>query len=471
MSSDISRRQFLVTAGSALTAIAFPYSAFSISRTTIQISLEAAPGKVNIGGETDRLTDVLQYNNSTPGPVIRVPQDSLVSIPFGNQLNQPTTIHWHGVRIDNKMDGVPNLTQETIEPGETFTYRFIPPDAGTFWYHSHDKTWDQMARGLYGVLIVEEKDPIAVDQDIIMVVDDWLLNNDYQIDETSLGSLHDWSHGGRLGNFLTINGQPQPQFNVKKGERIRLRLLNAANSRIMPLKISGTMATTIAIDGQPVTPSPLKDSHMLLAPAQRVDLILDMMQNPGESVDIEYRTNKGDIKIASLLSHPTIVLREFPLTSSITLPPNPLPQRIPLGDAEHFELEMIGGAMGGMKGAIHDNEWKDIRSLMRKKLIWAMNGIAGIASKPFFRVKRGTSVTIELNNQNRWPHAMHIHGHHFRSIDDQGLMNPIWRDTILIRGAEKRRIAFVADNPGKWLIHCHMIEHAAAGMTAWFEVT
>lgn len=471
MGIDMNRRQFLLSTGAGISALTLPYTSFGSTNNIPTFPLNASPGQTNLAGEGDKLTHVWQYNQSTPGPIIRIKQGMPVSIPFLNQLPEPTTVHWHGLRIANNMDGVPGLTQSVIKPGERFNYEFTPRDAGTFWYHPHNKTWEQMARGLYGVLIVEEKMPIEVDQDIVMVLDDWLLNDDYQIDEESLGSLHEWSHGGRLGNFLTVNGQSKPTFNTKKGERIRLRILNVANSRVMPLQISGTRATIIAIDGQPTEPAPLTNGQLVLAPSQRMDLILDMMQSPGESTHVQYRSRKRNIPIASLISHPKTVIREKPLSSPIALSPNPLPSKIPLSDAEHFELEMIGGAMGGMQGAIHKGEWKDTRVLIKEKLIWAMNGIAGLPKDPLFRVKRGSSVTIEMINKNRWPHAMHIHGHHFKTINNSGLIDPIWRDTILIDGSENKRVAFVADNPGKWLIHCHMLEHTAAGMITWFEVT
>ena len=253
----MNRRQFLSATGAGISYFSLPYPLAAANQNTNVYPLEAAPGMANITSKPGLQTKVWQYNQLTPGPIIRVRQGETVSIPFINRLNQPTTIHWHGLRIKNQMDGVPGMTQPVIQPGEQFHYQFTPQDAGTFWYHTHNRTWEQLARGLHGVLIVEEREPINVDQDLILVIDDWLLTNEGQIEEDSLENLHDWAHGGRLGNFLTVNGKSQPEFPVTTGERIRLRVVNVANSRVMPLRVKGLTAIAIAIDGHPIEPSPL----------------------------------------------------------------------------------------------------------------------------------------------------------------------------------------------------------------------
>lgn len=466
----MNRRQFLGTFGAGLVTAAFPLSPALARAENPSFPLAATPGRARITSDPGLVTRVWQYNQQTPGPIIRVKQGETVSIPFTNRLDQPTTVHWHGLRIDNRMDGVPGMTQSAIEPGEAFHYRFTPQDAGTFWYHTHNRTWEQLARGLHGTLIVEERDPIQVDQDLVFVVDDWLIDENGQIDEASMGSLHDWAHAGRLGNILTVNGQYKPGFPVKTGERIRLRCINVANSRVMPLQVQGVTAHAIAIDGQPVTPYPLENGEFTLAPAQRIDLILDMTQSPGQQAEVRFFSRRNELVAATFDYHPTEVARSTALTSSIELPPNPLPN-IDLAKAQSFKLPMEGGAMGGMRGAEYQGKWTEIRELAQQGKIWALNGVADLPEKPFFSVKRGTVVTLDIENLSSWPHAMHTHGHHFKPVDDQGRLEPVWRDTILLDARENRKIAMVADNPGKWLFHCHMVEHTAGGMITWFEVT
>jgi len=130
-------------------------------------------------------------------------------------------------------------------------------------------------------------------------------------------------------------------------------------------------------------------------------------------------------------------------------------------------LLMEGGAMGGMRGATFQGKEMGIRELIEHRKIWAINGIVGMPEKPLFSVKRGTAISLDVKNENNWPHAMHIHGHHF--IHDR--TPDFWRDTALFSRGERGTLKFVADNPGKWLIHCHMVEHMAGGMVTWFEVT
>jgi len=466
----MNRRKFLIASSAGVVSAAFSSPLLAATSRIQSHPLVASAGVANITSDPEIETGVWQYNGVTPGPTIRVKQGEPVSIPFENRLDQPTTVHWHGPRIANNMDGVPGLTQPVVEPGKTFHYQFTSRDAGTFWYHTHNRTWEQLARGLYGVLIVEERAPIRIDQDLVCVVDDWLIDDQGKIDDESFGNLHDWAHSGRLGNVLTVNGAHQPVFQVRSGERIRLRVLNVANARIMPLRVKGVKATAIAIDGQPITPEVLTKGEFTLAPAQRIDLVLDMLLAPGQQTEIEFIGRRKNLIAATLKCHPTEVRRTRPLEASIELPQNPLPSSGDWSRATRFQLSMEGGAMGRMQGAEYNGQWMGIRDLIKEKKIWALNGIAGLPEKPFFSVRRGTSVVVDLENQNAWPHAMHVHGHHFREIGGSKEGKSVWRDTVLVEPGKTRRIAFVADNPGKWLIHCHMIEHHAGGMVTWFEV-
>ena len=157
-----------------------------------------------------------------PGPVIRVRQGERVRRRFVNELPQASTVHWHGIRIENAMDGVPELTQAAVPPGGSFLYDFVAPDAGTYWYHSHNLTWEQLARGLYGALIVEEADGgPEVDRDELLLIDDWRLTPEAQIDQR-FGAMGDRSHGlsGRLGNWVTINGVSDWRREVRRHERL-----------------------------------------------------------------------------------------------------------------------------------------------------------------------------------------------------------------------------------------------------------
>jgi FtsP/CotA-like multicopper oxidase with cupredoxin domain len=429
-------------------------------------------GHAALAGSGAAPTRVWGYGGTAPGPLLRARQGDEVHFRLVNDLPQATSIHWHGIRVPNAMDGVSGLTQDAVPPGESFDYRFRVPDAGTYWYHSHNRSWEQMARGLHGALVVEESEPPAVDQDLVLVVDDWRLDDAGQIDEASFGAMHDWAHAGRLGNWLTVNGRSRPDYPVRAGERLRLRLLNAANARVMEFRFPDHRPQVIAYDGQPHDPEPLGSTVLSLAPGQRADLILDMELDPGATANIEGLSGGNELTIARFRYDATEVRRENPLAGPVRLPANPLARDLDLAGALKVDLLMEGGAMGAMAGASLKGRRMDTRELVENGMVWAFNGIAGMPETPLVRAAPGRTVLIDMMNDTRWPHAMHLHGHHFRAVarGEQQMARSPWRDTELVEAGERVVIAFVADNPGKWLFHCHMLEHQAAGMLTWLEV-
>lgn len=417
-------------------------------------------------------TSVMAYDAQVPGPTLRIPQGHRTAFRFQNDLDQPTSVHWHGIRLENAMDGVPGLTQEPINPGESFDYSFIAPDAGTYWYHSHLKSWEQVARGLYGALIVEEPVPVDVDTDLLFIADDWRLGDDGQIVD-DFRHMRDASHGGRLGNWLTVNGQTKPVIGVRPGERIRLRCISVANARIMAFSFPGVIASIVAIDGQPLASSSALTEPLLIAPAQRADLIIDIpIDAPAELVINEVSTGEPLVAAIMTVSGPP-VRDQVKQAGSLILPPNPLPHSLSVSEALSVDLRMEGGAMGQLREASYQGQMYDLRTLVIEKgKAWTFNGEAGRTVKPLFKSALGRTVTVNMINDTRWPHAMHIHGHHFQVIERNGIQiaDAPWRDTELVDPGDSTRIAFVADNPGKWLFHCHMLEHHMAGMGTWFEV-
>lgn len=400
--------------------------------------------------------------------VLRLKQNQPVEIVVKNRLPEATSLHWHGLRIDNAMDGVSGLTQQAINPGEEFVYRFTPKDAGTYWAHAHHNTYQQLARGLYLPLIVEESTPYSVDHDHLLVLDDWRVNKEGQLDLESLGNMHEWSHGGRMGNVLTVNRQIKPRIRVSAGSRVRLRILNAANSRVMAIALPEVSAWVCAKDGQPLAqPVRLKES-LILAPAERYDLIVDIPADwQGEKPIYEVSTKQ---RIAGAYWDVSASAEEAKSKPPAHLPENPL---YPLPDeksAHSIQLLMEGGAMGGLRQAAYQNKSMTISELVQNKQVWAFNGIANLPDHPLLSVKQGDLVEIEMVNNTRWPHGMHMHGHHFQADSDR-YQKGLWHDTILMGKGENVVIRFRAGEPGKWLLHCHMIEHQAAGMVTWFEVT
>lgn len=429
--------------------------------------LVAEEGWARLGPEPHPETAIWGYGGSVPGPVIRVRQGERLVRGFRNDLPQPSTVHWHGIRIANAMDGVPGLTQDAVEPGAAFRYDFALPDAGTYWYHPHNRTWEQMARGLYGALVVAEVEGAPdVDADEVLLIDDWRLTETAQISE-DFDSLHDRAHGGRLGTWITVNGDGAWQRMVRRFARVRLRLVNTANARIFSLGTIGLTGWVVALDGMPLdVPEPL--DRIVLAPAQRADLVVDVTAEDGEEAFLVSHEHDGGYAIATFgVEGAAGAERRAPPSA---LPANPLAAPGPLGAARRVDLIMEGGAMGGMRGARLGGRMMDARALADAGKVWAMNGMADMPDAPLVRADHGETVRIALGNRTQWPHAMHLHGHHFRRVSADGTLGP-WRDTILVAPEEDLEIAFVADNPGDWLLHCHMLEHAASGMMSWLQVS
>ena len=174
-----SRREFLRGTGAvALLGATGGWGSPARAEDPEAITLHARPGTVHLPPPGYPETPIWGYDGSVPGPTIRVPHGQRVTRRFVNGLPQPSTVHWHGIRIENSMDGASELTQPPVQPGAEFLYDFEPPDAGTWWYHSHHRAWEQMARGLYGALVVEERIAPEVDWDEVLLLDDWRLTNE-----------------------------------------------------------------------------------------------------------------------------------------------------------------------------------------------------------------------------------------------------------------------------------------------------
>jgi FtsP/CotA-like multicopper oxidase with cupredoxin domain len=470
-----SRRRFLeACAASAAGAALLPRLTLAAAGPG-QKFLRAGPAETMLldPAAGDPMTRVWAYEGSVPGPLLRYRKGERAALRLVNGLEQPTSIHWHGVRIANAMDGVPGLTQEAAAPGAAFDYAFELPDAGTFWYHSHSRSWEQVARGLYGVLIVEEEEAPEVDQDIVLALDDWRIGDDGQIHEASFGALHDWAHAGRLGNWLTVNGRTVQEFPVTAGDRLRLRLLNAANARVLDLDLGPEEAALIALDGYPLEPRRL-EGPLRLAPGQRADLIVDCTQAPGSRMSLMALNGEAGVEAAAFLYGAEDGRKRIEARPAARLQPwRAAP--LELAGAIEQPLLMEGGAMSRFPGATLRGKAMDFRELASNGKLWAFNGVAQDmedVGPPLLSARRGRSVVIDMRNETSFPHVMHLHGHHFQLLEVDGApaRHQDWRDGVLTQPGERVKIGFVADNPGKWLFHCHMLEHHAAGMGAWIEV-
>ncbi|MCV0396943.1 MAG: multicopper oxidase family protein [Rhizobiaceae bacterium] len=481
----LTRRAFIVSAAAASAGAMLPPQPNARAAGRREFRLRAGQSRAQIAPEPYGDTAVWCYDGSLPGPEIRVRQGERLRIAVENALGEETTVHWHGVRVPNAMDGVPHLTQAPIAPGETFTYEFSAVDAGTFWYHPHQRSFEQVGRGLYGPLIVEEADPIQADRDVTWVLSDWRLTRSAEMRD-DFGNRHDMMHNGRIGNTVTINGRVPDVFPVRKGERIRLRLINAANARIFGLDFGGHEPVVIAFDGQPVEPHVPAGGLVVLGSGMRADIVLDMTADAGSRISVTDRFYK-DLEYRLVdLAYGNEPLRAATLDTPVALPPNPLPEP-DLASAARHEITFNGGMMGAMVmqqmgGSMGESSsdggmmggMGSMMDMMHSGGIWFVNGVAaeGHVMEPMLTLARDRSHVIAMTNATAWHHPTHLHGHSFRVISRNGqpTRHREWQDTVLMAPRERVEIAFVADNPGHWMLHCHILEHQAAGMMGVFRV-
>ena len=463
----ISRRSLLMSASATAGLVSLPAvmaraapSPFNLN--TGLVEQELAPGATK--------TRFWGFNGSVPGPVLRYRKGDTARILVSNGLSVDTAVHWHGVRVPNPMDGVPFVTQDPIKPGMQLLYEYPLRDSGTFWYHPHQSSFEQVPRGLYGAYIVAESKPIEVDQDVVWLLSDVKLGADGQQVE-DYGRILDLANEGRIGNQVLINGKAAgaaQTLNVRRGERIRLRLINAASARIFKLSLAGHVMTAIAFDGQAVQPHPVE--QITLGPGMRIDLVIDCLQQAGAVFAMTDAGHRGAGEIARLTYSREKSLRDKAMAAPIRLAPNQLAEPDLKRAQEHYIV-----FQGGMRGApvigTVDGKAAKINEIMEKEgIAWTMNYTAqhehALMHEPLFHFKKGTHVVLHMINETDFSHPMHMHGHFFRVIAINGKKTRFQerRDTVMMGPRENVDIAFVADNLGEWMFHCHILDHAAGGM-------
>ncbi len=440
--------------------------------------LTAAPAKRRLRPEPAAETEVWAYNGEVPGPLIRLKQGQPARIRLENRLPQPTSLHFSGLRTVNAMDGVAGLTQQAVPPGGSFDSVFTPQDAGVSLYHpllpaEPGRTSEQLERGLAGMFVVEEANWNGeIDREIVLMLDDWRLTEAHQVDP-AFGVPADNARLGRLGNTLTVNGRPAPEvMKLPPRSRVRLRIGGIMNARILPMTFRGqSKATVIGIDGQPCEAFDPLRRQVIVAPGSRYDMVLDMPDAAGGEIVIAVALGEG-IPVMRLLAEGDPVAAKKPVPD---LPRNPgLPEAILLQSARRAEFNIGGGwdakdpaGPGATADAI-------ARKLPDAAKVWSLNfGFpSGVGGKPLFSAKKGTVVVLALVNRGSWPQVIRTHGHVFRVLHalDDG-WEPFFLDTVIVPEGKTVRIAFTADNVGKWLIRSTIIEHMEGGVQAWFEVT
>ncbi|MEO7093162.1 MAG: multicopper oxidase family protein [Polyangiales bacterium] len=399
--------------------------------------------------------EVWAYNGQVPGPTIRIKLGETLRVVFTNHLPEETTIHWHGLRLPNAMDGVPYITQKPVQPGETFVYEFTPKDAGTFWFHPHVRASEQVERGLYGVLVVEDAKPAPYSQDLVWVLDDWLLDSTGQI-APQFNTRHDLAMDGRWGNVITINGMTKTVLHARPGERIRLRLLNSANGRVFLPDFGELDAKIIAVDGLYLR-APIPARGFELAPGNRLDVDLSFDRSSNAPLEIWDRfmaqrpTKLASVEVDGELVEP----KQFasPAAGHVPLWSDALDAPI----AHDFRLNAQQGGPFG--------------------IAWTIDGVAmdsghHHAMAPSATLERGKFARLHFTNESPRIHPIHTHGMFFRLLARNGVRvdEPFFRDTVLIHPREEIDVGVVPTDSGTWMMHCHILEHAEAGMMTTIAV-
>jgi FtsP/CotA-like multicopper oxidase with cupredoxin domain len=413
--------------------------------------LEARKGALRLLPPPAAPTEIWGFDGLSPGPLLRVPQGAELSARLVNRLDAPLTLHWQGMRGDNAMDGVAPLTQAAVAPGEHFDYRRKATDAGLFCYRPSvfPSTPELMGRGLKGLLVVDEAAPLAADADLVTVLDDWRLDKDGRVD----GDFHTAAAEGRIGSLVAVDGGPAPaKRDLPPGARVRLRLANLANARIMFVGFDDLKPFVVAVDSQPCDAFEPVRRTIPVAPGARFEVLFDLPPKEGATAKIVLRgVGEPD---RELMVFTTKGARRPERPPIAALPPNPrLPAEIDLARSKKVDLVIEPPRAPGAG--------------------WAINGATGKAygGPPLFQVKRGASVTLGFINRATVPLVMHVHGHAVRLLHDlDDGWEPYWRNAVVVPPGKTKHVAFVADSLGKWALHDDILEHEAAGLAAWFEV-
>jgi FtsP/CotA-like multicopper oxidase with cupredoxin domain len=394
--------------------------------------------------------------------VLRARQGSELKVRIINNLEREIWFHWFGVR------GPSELMTLNIQPGDENAVDcvFIPPDAGTFWFGPLTDASRQRGMGLYGMLIVEERqlDPALID--IPLLIDDWKIGDDGKIEE-SFGDLQVAVGEGRLGNWFTVNGAYLPRIKLPADKPCRLRVLNASNARSMELEFKGLDPLVVALDGQPISPRHGGVLGPALQPGQRVDFVLDTgredvaiaLDISGDIVEVCYLEREGGVGSDTL-------------PDNFSLPINPIMVNLDMEKARTIPVVIAGGAKGGLKSATFKNSVLDMRTLLEQGIAWAINGVAGPGGDMIGNFVKGETIILDIDNATNFDQPLHIHGHVWQVIEQGGVLQEgqPWRDTILVPRMQKQKAAFVADNPGIWALQSLVAERVDSGLIASFAV-
>lgn len=446
------------------------------------------------------------FNGEVPGPLIRVPQNATITVRYHNAIDLPSTVHWHGVRLDNRFDGVPGVTQQAVAPGDSFVYTVHFPDAGIYWYHPHVREDIEQAMGLFGNMVVDSPNPdyySPSNSEQVLVFDDLLVNADTLIPFGK--EAPDFALMGRVGNLLLVNGEPRYTLRVKRGEVVRFYLTNTASSRTYNLSFSGAPMKVLASDVSRFEHE-ARVASVVIAPAERY-IVAVRFDRPGPYALVnavqainhfqgEFIPEVDTLGIVTVDSTPAVLdygaqfaqLRDNPEVTqdieryrkyfgkppdkqfTLTVQTNSLPlasvQFMNVDTAYYAPVEWVDG--------MPDMNWlstsKQVRWIIRDDATGKENMDID------WHVRQGSVVKLRIFNDPKsfhpMQHPIHLHGQRMLVIARDGvpMTNLVWKDTALIPVGSTVDLLIDASNPGSWMLHCHIAEHLGSGMMTVLHV-
>ena len=441
-----------------------------------QYTLTASQVRATINS---RGKDMYGYNGQIPGPTLKVLQGSNITVNFRNDLDVPTTVHWHGIRLANRFDGVPDVTQNTVNPGESFTYELTFPDWGIYWYHPHVREDMQQEKGLYGAILVTPDTGGAPQEQVIFL-------DDIRLDGNSIEQFYaeaNYALMGRFGNTMFVNGKTEYEVTARPGP-LRLYLINSANPRTFDFVIPGQELTLIGKDSELLEHSETVSS-VVLSPGERAIVELELSDG---TYELQHSTPSATYDLGSIrvegepikIGAPSVAAPDFSFIEEFA---DSMP------DYE-FDLTVRTSMGGGMMGhlqhggaAVDAIEWEDTMPHMNAQstggtVDWIIRDRkTGRENMDIeYSVRQGDMRKIRirnvLNSAHPMQHPIHLHGQRFviLAIDGRATDNPAWKDVALIPAGSTVDILVDFSNPGTWMMHCHIAEHLEAGMMTQFIV-
>jgi FtsP/CotA-like multicopper oxidase with cupredoxin domain len=445
------------------------------------------------------------FNGQYPGPLLRVAKGATVLVRFENQLDQPSTIHWHGVRLDNRFDGVPDVTQSAVQPGGRFTYRVHFRDAGIYWYHPHAREDIEQNLGLYGNILVAAHSAgyyPAADREELLTLDDLLFDDAGVLPYGKERPTH--ALMGRWGNLLLVNGEPNYSLSVRAGEVVRFFITNVSTARVYNVAVGAARMKVVATDAGKFEREEWTTT-VVIAPAERYVVDVQFpesgevaLTNRVQALDHMYGTYTAEVDTLGIVhvakpsvGEPTSAARAFAqLRSNHDVAAELRRYRRYFGQRPQHTLVLdlrVGNLprpVAMMLNALNvPMDWNDGMGMANwvttgRELTWILRDAATGKENMdvHWRFRRGEVVKLRLFNNPTSAHAMahpiHIHGQRFLVLARNGVANDnlAWKDTAIIPAGETVDLLVDMANPGTWLLHCHIAEHMGTGMMLSFKV-